>query len=205
VPRRGLDREQVIDTALAIADRDGLDAVTLARVARALGVRPPSLYHHVAGHDGLLRAVALRGLGELTASLQSAALGRAGTEALAATAHAYREYAHGHPGAYAATLRAAAPDDGEHEQAGRAAVAVMAAILRAWHLEDEEMLHAVRVIRSALHGFVSLEAGGGFGLPLDRDRSFERLIETLATGLLPAVGAGVPPARSGTATRRRGS
>ncbi|HWF52803.1 MAG TPA: WHG domain-containing protein [Solirubrobacteraceae bacterium] len=187
MPRRGLDRERVVDAAVAIADRDGLDAVTLARVADSLGVRPPSLYHHVSGHDGLMRAIALRGLDELTVALQAAALGRAGTEALGATAHAYRDYAHAHPGAYAATLRGAPAGDGEYEEAGAAAVQVMAAILRAWHLEDEEMLHAVRVIRSALHGFVSLEAGGGFGLSLDRDRSFERLIETLAAGLPPAA------------------
>jgi AcrR family transcriptional regulator len=185
VPRRGLDSRQVIDAAVAIADREGLDAVTLARVADALGVRAPSLYHHVTGRDGLLRAIALRGLRELTASLRSAALGRAGTDALSAMAHAYRDYAHAHPGAYAATLRAPPAGDGEHEEAGRAAVEVMSAVLRAWHLEDEEMLHAVRVIRSALHGFVSLEAGGGFAMPLDLDRSFERLIDTLAAGLPP--------------------
>jgi AcrR family transcriptional regulator len=183
--RRGLDRAQVVDAAVAIADRDGLAAVTLARVADSLGVRAPSLYHHVSGHDGLMREIALRGLRELTAALQAAALGRAGAEALRATAHAYRGYVHERPGAYAATLRAAAPGDGEHEEAGAAAVQVMAAILRAWHLEDEETLHEVRVIRSALHGFVSLEAGGGFGLPLDRDVSFARLIDTLAAGLPP--------------------
>ena len=188
MPRRGLDSRLVVDAAIAIADRDDLDAVTLARVADSLGIRAPSLYHHVTGHDGLIRAIALRGLSELTASLQAAALGRAGTEALAATAHAYREYAHAHPGTYAATLRAPAPGDSEHEEAGRAAVEVLSAVLRAWHLEDEEMLHAVRVIRSSLHGFVSLEAGGGFALPLDLDVSFERLIDTLAAGL-PGVGS----------------
>jgi AcrR family transcriptional regulator len=181
VPRRGLDSSQVIDAAIAIADRDGLDGVTLARVADSLGVRPPSLYHHVTGRDGLRRAIALHGLHELTASLQGAALGRAGTDALSATAHAYRDYAHAHPGAYAATLRAPSPGDCEHEEAGREAMQVLAAVLRAWQLEDEEMLHAVRVIRSSLH-----EAGGAFALPLDLDVSFERLIETLAAGL-PAM------------------
>lgn len=192
MPRRGLDSRQVIDAALAIADVDGLDAVTLVRVADSLGVRAPSLYRHVTGHDGLLRAITLRGLGELTASLQTAALGRAGAEALAATAHCYRSFAQAHPGAYAASVRAAAPGDAEHEEAGRAAVQVLSAVLRAWHLEDAEMLHAVRVIRSALHGFVSLEAGGGFALPPDLDRSFERLIATLAAGLPPG-GSKTPP------------
>jgi AcrR family transcriptional regulator len=194
VPRRGLDTGRVIDAAVAIADREGLDAVTLSRVADSLGVRPPSLYHHVTGRDGLLRAIALRGVRELTASLQAAALGRAGTQALSATAHAYREYARAHPGVYAATLRAAAPGDSEHEEAEAAAVQVLSAVLRAWQLEDEEMLHAVRVVRSALHGFVSLESGGGFALPLDLDRSFERLIETLAAGLPPPGGQLAPAA-----------
>jgi len=186
MPRRGLDSRQVVDAAVQVADHEGLAAVTLARVADSLGVRAPSLYHHVAGHDGLMRAIALRGLSELTASLRAAALGRAGPEALAATANAYRDYAHAHPGRYAATLRAPAAGDTEHEEAGSAAVEVLAAVLRAWHLERDEMLHAVRVIRSALHGFVALEAAGGFALPLDLDESFERLIRTLAAGLPPA-------------------
>jgi AcrR family transcriptional regulator len=188
VPRRGLDSRQVIDAAVAIADRDGLDAVTLARVADALGVRPPSLYHHVSSHDALLRAIALRGLGELTASLQAAGLGRAGPEALAATARAYREYAHAHPGRYAASVRAAPPGDAAHERAGLEAVQTLTAVLRAWRLEGDELLHAVRVIRSALHGFVSLEAAGGFAMVLDRDESFERLINTIAAGLPPLGG-----------------
>jgi AcrR family transcriptional regulator len=186
VPRRGLDSGQVVDAAVLVADREGLEAVTLARVAESLGVRAPSLYHHVAGHDALLRAIALRGVRELTASLQSAALGRAGPDALAATAHAYRDFAHAHPGRYAAAQRAAPPGDTEHEEAGMAAVQVLSAVLRAWQLDDEELLHSVRVIRSALHGFVSLEAGGGFALPLDLDLSFERLIATVAAGL-PAM------------------
>ena len=183
MPRRGLDTDQIVDAAIAIADRDGLEAATLARVADALGVRPPSLYHHVAGHEGLLRAVALRSLRELTQALQAAAMGRAGADALASVSHAYRAYAHSHPGAYAMTVRAPAPDDAELEAAGQAAVAVLAAVLLAWGLEDEAMLHEVRVIRSALHGFVSLEAAGGFALALDRDESFERLIETVVAGL----------------------
>jgi len=45
----------------------------------------------------------------------------------------------------------------------------------------------VRIARAGLHGFVSLEAAGGFGLPRDVDRTFDRLIETLHTGLTSAA------------------
>ncbi|MDQ8046362.1 MAG: TetR family transcriptional regulator, partial [Patulibacter sp.] len=53
-PRAGLDPGRVADAAVAIADRDGLDGVTIARVAAELGVKGPSLYNHVASRDALV-------------------------------------------------------------------------------------------------------------------------------------------------------
>jgi AcrR family transcriptional regulator len=75
VARRGLDRDRVVDAAVAIADADGLDAVTLARVAAALGVRSPSLYNHIDGRDGLVRGIATRATRELATALRRAATG----------------------------------------------------------------------------------------------------------------------------------
>ena len=43
-PRTPLDRTAVLRAAVAIADREGLDAVSMRRVARALGVVPMALY-----------------------------------------------------------------------------------------------------------------------------------------------------------------
>jgi AcrR family transcriptional regulator len=181
--RRRLDRERVVDGALTLADAEGLDAVTLARVAGELGVRPPSLYHHVAGRGALLREIALRAVGELTDALRAAAVGRSGAAALAAMAGAHRDYALAHPGRYAATVRAPAPDDDEHRAAAAEGVAVVDAVLRAWDLSGDEAVHAVRAVRSAVHGFVALESAGGFGMPVDRDESFARLVAMLAAGL----------------------
>lgn len=183
MPRQGLTAERVLDSAAALADAEGLDAVTVARVAEALGVRAPSLYNHVAGRDGLARGVALRGVRELGDVLRAAATGRAGEDALLAVAHAYRTYAHTRPGRYAATLRAPAAGDDEHAAAARATVAVLLAVLRGWGLEGDAAVHAVRGLRSALHGFVALEAAGGFALDVDPDRSFTLLVRTLAAGL----------------------
>jgi AcrR family transcriptional regulator len=183
MPRAGLDAQRVVDAAALIADAEGLDAVTLARVAGALGVRAPSLYNHVDGRAGLLRALALRGVRELTAALRDAAVGRAGADALGATARAYRAYAHAHPGLYAATVAAPAPEDPEHEAAASETVDVVYAVLRAWDLDGDDAVHAARAFRSTVHGFVALEAGGGFGIPVDLDESFDRLVATLAGGL----------------------
>jgi AcrR family transcriptional regulator len=179
----GLDAGRVVDAASTIADADGLHAVTLSRVASDLGVRAPSLYNHVDGRGGLLRSIALRGVRELTATLREAAVGRSGADALTATAHAYRAYARAHPGRYAATVAAPAPDDDEHLAAAAETVDVLLAVLRAWDLQGDDAIHAVRAIRSAIHGFVAIEAGAGFGMPVDVDESFARLVAMLAAGL----------------------
>ena len=50
-------------------------------------------------------------------------------------------------------------------------------------LVGDDEIDAIRTLRSGLHGFVALEAAGGFGLPLDVDRSFERLVDALVATL----------------------
>jgi AcrR family transcriptional regulator len=185
MPRAGLTRDRVVDAAARVADAEGLDAVTVARVAAELGVRPPSLYNHVGGREGLRRELARRGLDELATALARAAIGRAREDALVALAHAYRAYALDHPGLYAATVRAY-PDDAELAAAGGRSVDIVLAVLAGYGFEDGEAIHGARSLRSALHGFVSIERAGGFGLPTSRDESFARMVDLLATGLAAA-------------------
>jgi AcrR family transcriptional regulator len=183
MPRMGLDAERVVDAAADIADAEGLEAVTLARVAGELGVRAPSLYNHVDGRDDVLRAIAVRGVRELSSALREAAVGRSSADALTAAAGAYRAYARAHPGRYAATVAAPTRGDAEHRAAASEAVDVMLAVMRGWDLEGDDAIHAVRAFRSAVHGFVAIEAADGFGMAVDVDASFDRLVATLAGGL----------------------
>jgi AcrR family transcriptional regulator len=178
MPRAGLGPDAVVDAAAALADAEGLDAVTLARLAAGLGVRAPSLYAHVGGLGDLRRRLAARGARELGAALQAAAAGRARGDALAAVAGAYRDYARAHPGTYAAAQRA--PDLGAE---GAAVVDTVAAVLRGYGFEGDDAIHAVRIVRAALHGFAALETEEGFGMPLDVDETFARLVDVLDRGL----------------------
>jgi len=186
MPRAGLSTAAVVATAAEIADAEGLDRLTLARVAAAAGVRTPSLYNHVESLDDVRRRVALLALRDLADALRDAAVGRAGDDALAAMADAYRAYARRHPGRYAATQRAPAEGDEAMRAAATGAVDVVLAILRGYGLEGDDAIHAARAVRSALHGFVALEAGGGFGIPVDLDESYARMVRALARGLRDA-------------------
>jgi TetR/AcrR family tetracycline transcriptional repressor len=63
---RRLDRDQLVTSALAIADTEGLDAVTIRRLAQEHDVTPMALYRHFSDKDDLLAAVADRLLADVT-------------------------------------------------------------------------------------------------------------------------------------------
>jgi AcrR family transcriptional regulator len=187
MPRAGLDSQAVVAAAAELADEDGLEAVTLARLADRLGVRSPSLYAHVDGLGDLRSRLAARAARNLSQALAVAAAGKSRHHALRAVAQTYRSFARDHPGTYAAMQRAPDDEAGELAAAGRELVGVIVAVLQGYDIAGEEAVHAVRVMRSSLHGFVSLEREQGFRIPLAVQESFERLIEVLDRGLAGGV------------------
>jgi AcrR family transcriptional regulator len=191
VPRAGLNRERVVDEAAAVADEVGFDRLSLAAVADRTGVRLPSLYKHIESLDGLRRDVTVRALGELAAALAPAVADRTPGEGLRAMADAYRSYARTHPGRYAATVRAPLPGDEAHAAAAATVFRLVNAVLSDYGLHGDDAVDAARTLRAALHGFVVLDASGGFGLPRDVDRSFDRLVTALDAALTdwPSTGS----------------
>lgn len=184
VPRVGLSQAAVVDAALALVDEAGLDALTLAAVAHRTGVAAPSLYKHVAGLPELRTLLGVRVLEDMTEQFTAAVLGRSGHDAVSALLHAYRAYVRAHPARYAAM-----PLDPLHDPALAAAggrqLEVVLAALRSFDLTDSAAVHATRMLRAVAHGFASLEANGGFGLPEDLDESFDQIVRTVLDGLPP--------------------
>ena len=184
--RARLDREQVLAAAAELADAEGLDGLTLGRLAQRLGVKTPSLYNHVAGLPDLQAELALRAKRSLGAQLARAAIGKAGDEAAFALADAFRAFIKQYPARYALTVRPL-PGDASGNYRAQAAdeeiVEIVLAVLASYGLSGQQAIHAVRGIRSIVHGFSTLELTGGFGLPLDADASFRVLCETWVTGL----------------------
>ncbi len=184
MPRAGLSPDVIVSEAALLADRDGLAALTLADLAAHLGVRSPSLYKHVGGLPDLHRRLAVQGLGELSAAMAGAPGSAASASArLHHLGHAYRRFATERPGLYAATLRAPAAAEPDVAKAARDLTAFVLRLLASFGLPRTDLVHAARSVRSALHGFVALEAIGGFGLPQSVDESFERLLDDLEAAL----------------------
>jgi AcrR family transcriptional regulator len=183
LPKLGLTRDSVVETAAVMADEMGLRSLTLAALAERLGVKQPSLYKHIDSLAGLHRSVSILAKRELGEAISRAAVGRSGADAIFAMSHAYRNWAVLHPGRYDVSQIPAAPGDVEDSSTMMAAIQTIADVLTAYELEGDDSIDAIRAFRSTLHGFVSLETSGGFAFKADINRSFDRLIHGFTIAL----------------------
>jgi AcrR family transcriptional regulator len=173
----------VVAEAAREVDEQGAATLTLAGLAQRFGVAQPSLYKHVAGLADLHARLAVLTAGELADRLRTAAIGRAGADATAAVAQAYRDYARGHPGRYGYLLRPR-PEDEAHERASGEVLDVLFGVLAGYGISTSPAaVDAARFVRSVLHGFVSLETAGGFAMDRPVDDSFAQLVGSLDRAL----------------------
>lgn len=177
--RKGLTGDRVVQAAAELADEVGLDQLSLATLARRLGVKPASLYSHVGGSEDLRTRVTLLALAELAERAADALAGRSGGAALRAFADVHRAYAASHPGRYdAARQRLDAATAAS--SAGPRLATLLRAALAGYALGEPDETHAVRLVGSVVHGFVSLERSGGFdhSEPAAQE-SWERVVDSL--------------------------
>ncbi|MGK5628218.1 TetR/AcrR family transcriptional regulator [Streptomyces sp. URMC 123] len=179
--RAGLTAERVTVAGAELADEVGLEKVTMSQVARRLGVKDASLYAHVRNLEDLRGRIALLAADEKTLRIAAATAGRAGRDALIAYANAWREYAHRHPGRYAATQTPIRidPELAATAQGPRRAVELTYGMLRGYGLAEPDLTDAVRLLRSTFHGFVALEAAGGFAHERSSQDSWDRALDAL--------------------------
>ncbi|HEY2420897.1 MAG TPA: WHG domain-containing protein [Neobacillus sp.] len=182
-PKFSLDLPTILEAAGEIADQFGMQEVTLANLAKKLNIRPPSLYNHFDGLPGLRKKMAVYGINMVHDELTQAAIGVSGNAAVIAISKAYVNFARKHPGIYEATLLAPDPEDEDIQLAGAKIVDLSVRVLQAYELQGDQALHAVRGLRSILHGFSSLEQRGGFKLALDLDESLIIIIRAFLNGL----------------------
>ncbi|MEU1470415.1 WHG domain-containing protein [Streptomyces sp. NPDC005761] len=177
--RVGLTTERLVEAGAELADEVGFDQLTVSALARRFDVKVASLYSHLRNSHDLKTRIALLALEELADRGAASLAGRAGKDALSAFADVYRDYAREHPGRYAAAQyrldpeAAAASAGGRHAQMTRA-------ILRGYDLSEPDQTHAVRLLGSVFHGYVSLEMQGGFSHSApDSQTSWSRIVDAL--------------------------
>ena len=185
-PRSNLTRQTVVQAAADLINVEGLEALSLGRLAKELGIRTPSLYNHVNGLPGLMQELSILNARSLADRLSEVAIGQSGPELVMTMMQTYRTYIKENTGLYLSTLRTSGTQDkvdSELEQEEARSVRVGMVAMASFGLEGETAVHALRGLRSLAHGFATLEISGGFGMPVDLEESFTRLVDLYITGL----------------------
>ncbi len=188
---RTLTVDHILAAAEGIVDEGGPQALTMAAIAQAVGVRGPSLYSHVAGLDVIRAQMQARSMSALSSELQQAAMGRSGGDALRAMCDAFRTFALRHPNRYV-MMTAAAVDRQLMFDASLGADSAVRAALRGFALDDDEVFAAEVALFATAHGFVSLQVSGVFAGGMDADgadrlytEAIERFVASLEHQLHP--------------------
>lgn len=173
-----LSREAVVNAAVAIADREGLEAVSLRNVAAALDAGPMRLYGHVDSKEALLLLMVDFVYGELERPISGD-----WREALRVVARALRSAAGEHP--WFIGLLGGRPNLGEN------AFAYMEACLAALSFADiDYTLDALRLVKAYAIGAIQTEASelaGGQDRQEWQQDSWARVQTLLATGRYPMM------------------
>ena len=165
--RPALSRDRVVEAASRVADSGGLSSVSMRNVGKELGVEAMSLYHHIAGKDALLDALADR----IFAAIELPDLDDPWRPAMAARAASARAVLSAHP--WGLGLIESRRDPGpallRHHD-------TVLGCLRRGGFPVALAAHAFSVLDAYVHGFVLTE----LNLPFEPGEATEEFVETLA-------------------------
>ena len=176
---------EIVAAARSIIESEGLDGLTMQRVASEVGVRAPSLYKRVSGRGELIKLIAEEAVEELRMALETASQGSDPRVNLAAMARAFREFAHRRAESY--RLVFAPTSDEWRPDPAKLAAAVRPVVETAGVLAGSQHgLEAARLVTAWAHGFVTMELAGAFRLEGDIDSAFSFGIDRIAASLASA-------------------
>ncbi len=144
-----LSREIIVEAAISLVEKDGLEAATMRGVARQLRVDGMSIYNHVASHDELLDAITEHVLTHMTLPTITGALGAD----VRAIAGAFRDAALKYPRCASLVLTRQSGAD-----AALAPTEVTLAICRTAGFSSEQSVHIVRSVLAYVVGSLLREA-----------------------------------------------
>src|SRR5215831_18680149 len=153
--RKPLSRERILDTALALVDQEGIEALSMRKLGQALGYEAMSLYNHVANKDDLLDGILDLVLAEMEPPDPAG-----GLPAIRASAISAHEALKRHPWAAGLLMAPARVRPGRLEF-----MDALLGALRTAGFSAETTYHAYHVIDAHIIGFTLWQSTHDFSLP----------------------------------------
>ncbi len=182
-PRVGeetLTRERIVSAALSLVDEEGLEALSMRRLAKKLGVDPMAIYHHVPNKRALFSALIEKAFSGMRVPQPEETGGW--RERVRAWAHAFRDVARAHPRLvpHLASYPEAA------SEATLESTEELFAAFEAAGMPPREIVGVIGVVVDYVNGFALAEASGALGEP-DEHREMLEMLDARPRGELPAM------------------
>ena len=181
IKEKSLSQRDVIAAAIACVEAEGETALGVNRVARELGITPPSMYKHVKNGAALRRLVALEIWQRFLALCCQPIEGMSDSSAMLKTvAHVARDFARSQPALYRImTAMPLQPNESDSAPIVRRILAFYQRVLYPYQLNETETIHAMRMLNAAFYGFVATEQAGLLTLEPSTETSFNVMIDAL--------------------------
>lgn len=154
--------------------------LSIAGIAKKVGVKSPSIYHYFSGLEGLRNELSMKATIEFAEVLAESLVSVPQEQKVRVFFETYRAFSKENPFKFECVQFGIASQNKELLQKAYKIVqlATEASDLKTPDRSLEEIIHKVRIIRCLLNGFIDLESNGGFQLEQSSDETFEYLIRS---------------------------
>lgn len=182
-----VSKSLVIETA-SIADKQGLNNLSLKAVAEELNVRTPSLYNHIESLDDLLREVAHKGMRSMNEQMTQAAIGKSGNTALKSISVEYLNFIIEHPGVYETIQWATWHGTNETAEIFENYIKILSTIILSYSFPSESTNEILNLFTGFLHGFTTLQVRYAFSEPQKVRDELCNSVDTIMLGVFQKYG-----------------
>lgn len=179
----GLSREKVIAEAGALANEQGLRAVTITNLAKYLGIKKPSLYNHIKDQEDILNEIMIYGWKQISDEICPRIITEDAKEAIQELSQEIYKYAMTNPGIFEAMLWQNSYKSDSLAAATQGIYQFFFSQTDKLGIERDMANHLLRTYRSILEGFILLVIHDSFGNPVSIEESFRISIDLFINGL----------------------
>lgn len=174
--------QKIIAAAAQLLDKEGVDGVTMRRVAGIVGITPMAIYRHYPGRRALLSALADQGFEELTGHLERKRCAGNAAQQLARMMDVYLDHGLENPRLFELMFLKARKGARRYPadfRAGASPTANMVAQvvgrgIQSGHFKDDDVWEIVFALGALSHGLIMLHLGGRTGMTPAQFRAFYR-------------------------------
>ena len=181
--KNNISDELIIETSACIANRVGLDNLSLKLIAEELNIKSPSLYNHIRSLDEIKSRLMVYGWKQMEESMIDSAVGVSGYEALKNMCYAFYDYATNNKGVFTAMLWYNKYENVQKENATTRLFNMLFKVMKSLDISEDNINHIIRTLRGFLEGFSLLVNNNAFGNPISIKESFDLSLEIIMNGI----------------------